>query len=88
MRTTLNIDDELLQRLKREAERSGTSFVAVVNRVLQLGLERAHPKTSRKTYKCKTFSMGFPPMQNLDKALQLAALLEDEETVHKMMLRK
>ena len=32
--------------------------------------------------------MGFPPLPNLDQALQLAALLEDEETIHKLALKK
>jgi len=32
--------------------------------------------------------MGFPPIPDLHKALQLAARLEDEETIHKLQLRK
>ena len=35
-----------------------------------------------------TYSMGFPPSLNLDKAMQLAGVLEDEETARKLLLRK
>jgi hypothetical protein len=88
MRTTLSIDDDLLERLKREADRTGTSLRAMVNHMLRLGMERMHPETVATPYQCPTFSMGFPPRDNLDKALQLAAALEDEESVHKLLLRK
>jgi hypothetical protein len=88
MRTTLNIDDEILQRLRREAERTRAPFKTTVNRVLRFGLERLHPEEARPPYRCRTFPMGFPPLANLDKALHLAAQLEDEEIVHKLALRK
>lgn len=88
MRTTLNIDDDLLRKLKREAERSRTSLTECVNRVLALGLERRHPATARKPYRQRTFAMGFPPIGSMDKALQLAAALEDEETVRELGLRR
>jgi hypothetical protein len=32
--------------------------------------------------------MGFPPLPNMDKALQLAGILEDEETLRKLELGK
>lgn len=88
MRTTINIDDELLRRLKRQAQRENSTLGATMNRVLQAGLERMHPSSARPAYQCPTFSMGFPPLPNLDKALQLASMLEDEEVLHKLSLRK
>lgn len=88
MRTTLNIDDDLLRKLKGLAQRQGAPFRRIVNRAISLGLERMQPERSRARYACPTFSMGFPPVPSLDKALQLAALLEDEETVHKLSLGK
>lgn len=88
MRTTLNIDDDLLQKLRQEAERSRTPLNATVNRALRLGMERMAPKTERPRYQCPTYAMGFPPVSNLDKALQLAAQLEDEEVIQKLGLGK
>jgi hypothetical protein len=88
MRTTLNIDDDVLEQLKREAKRGRTSLRAITNRVLRLGLDRVRPEGVRAPYESPTFAMGFPPVVNLDKALQLAALLEDEETIRKLAVRK
>ena len=42
---------------------------------------------SRKPFKQQTFDLGQPAV-NLDKALALAAALEDDETVRKLALRK
>jgi hypothetical protein len=87
MRTTIQIDDDLHQELKREATRAKAPLRETVNRVLRLGLERLRP-TGAPPYRCPTFSMGFPPSSNLDKALELATLLEDEETVREHTGRK
>jgi hypothetical protein len=78
----------LLGRLKREAERTRATFRETLERVLRLGLARLHPEDVPVPYRCPTFSMGFPPVPNLDKALQLAARLDDEEVIHKLELRK
>ena len=84
MRTTLNIEDETLQQLRDEAEKRNLPLTTVVNQVLELGLKRLRPSPGEPPYTCPTFSMGFPPGENLDKALALASLLEDEETVRKL----
>ena len=88
MRTTLNIDDDILRRLKQAASQTGIPLREAVNRTLRLGLERLHPESVATPYRCPTFSMGFPPLPELDKALELAARLEDEEIVRKLSLRK
>lgn len=90
MRTTLNIDDRVLRRLKREAERSGVSLTEMVNRALELGVQRLHPEAEGAPYRCPVFSMGLPASEafDLDKALDLAAYLEDDETLRKLRLRK
>lgn len=87
MRTTLDIDADLLQRLKQESKRSRDSFRSTVNRILRLGLERVQPE-SRREYRCATFRMGQPALSHPDQALQVAALLEDEEIVRKLEMRK
>jgi hypothetical protein len=87
MRTTINIRDHLLQRLKLEAERSGASLTEWVNRAIEKGLERLSPQADVPTYRCLTFSMGQPNFDP-DKALRYAADLEDDETLRKLHLRK
>ena len=90
MRTTLTIDDDLIRALKDLAHRHGVPFKAVVNSTLRAGLENAKgPAKSKRRYKCPAFSLGeIAPGFNLDKALALAAALEDEEIVRKIDLNK
>jgi len=88
MRTTLTITDELMDRLKREAKRSRLPFKAVVNEALRLGVDRLRPPARRRAFRQRTFRMGYPPGTQLDKALQVAARLDDEEVVRKLSLGK
>ena len=88
MRTTITISDELVDRLKREARRSRRPFKTVVNEALRLGLDRLRPAARRRQFRQRTFRMGYPPGTQLDKALQLAARLDDEEIARKLGLGK
>jgi hypothetical protein len=83
MRAILDIDAEVLRALRDEARRSGAPFAMVVDRVLRVGLERIDPRAARPRYKSPTFHMGAAGA-SLDKALQLAAQLEDDETLRKV----
>jgi hypothetical protein len=86
MRTTLTIDDDVLDRLKREARRSRRPLKAVVNDALRSGVDQMRPPVRRSTFTQQAFPMGVPPTSSFDKALQLAARLEDEETLRKLAL--
>jgi hypothetical protein len=88
MRTTVNIEEELLHRLRRAASRGRTSLREALDQVLRLGLERLDPEPPRARYRGRTYHMGFPPVPNLNKALLVAATLEDEETARKLEVRK
>lgn len=88
MRTTLTIDDHIMQELKKEVYRSGQPMKKVVNEALRAGLQQLRKPEPGKPYRCKTYSMGYPPKVNLDKALEIASLLEDEEIIRKLSLRK
>jgi hypothetical protein len=88
VRTTLTISDDLMDRLKREARRSRRPFRTVVNEALRLGVDRMNPPARRAEFRQRTFKLGFPPGTQLDKALQLAARLDDEEVVRKLSLGK
>jgi hypothetical protein len=88
MRTTVQIDDDLLRTLKEQAHREGTSLAKLINRVLHHGVNalRVENKSSRP-YREKTFRMG-EACAPLDKALSLAAAMEDEEVREKLVRRK
>ena len=84
MRTTIDLDESLLTRLRNEAHREGVPFRALLHRVILRGLE-APTAPSETTYKTPSVYMGqVREGVNLVKALQLAAALEDEEIIRKM----
>jgi hypothetical protein len=88
MRTTFRIDDDLLTELKTRARREQMPLTRLVNRVLRAGLTASGGRNSkRKPHRESTHAMGTPRVE-LDKALALAAGLEDEEILRKMTLRK
>ena len=88
MRTTVRLDDDLLRELREQARREGTSLARLINRVLREGIAAMRQPGKRASpYRQKTSSMGKPKV-NLDKAVALAASLEDEEVCRKLARRK
>lgn len=86
MRTTVDIDRQLLKHLRAEAHRRGVSFKEFLNRVLYRGLEhRSRAETT--PYRCPTFPVGIP-LRPLDQALAFADALPDEEIARELTLRK
>lgn len=86
MRTTVSIDPDLAAKLRRIAQERGISFKEALNTVLRdgMGAERG----PARPYRLRPRRLGLRPGIDLDKALRLAAELEDEETVRKLELRK
>ena len=86
MRTTVTLDPDVAAKLKEEtAVRHLLQGGAQLERASRPGERRAH---GGKPYKVRTSQDGRRPGVNLDKALQLAGELEDEEILRKMALRK
>jgi hypothetical protein len=84
MRTTITLDPdthELVQRLMRER---GLTFKKAVNEAIRAG---SRPPRSRGKFHTRTFDMGRPALP-IDKALRLAADLEDEELLRRLSTRK
>lgn len=88
MRTTLTIDDDLLRELRQKANDTGSTLKEIVNKALRTGLKDFNKPRPSKPYKCKTYSLGYPPRADLDHALDLAEHLESEEIARKLSLRK
>lgn len=86
MRTTVRIEDDLLRELKAQARRQNVPMTRLLNRALRAGLRAARPRR-RALYREQTYAMGVPGVE-LDKALGVAAALEDEEILRKLALRK
>jgi hypothetical protein len=88
MRTTINVDDELLETLKERARQEDQPLTRVLNRVLRAGVQALdRPAARRPRHHEQAFAMGEPRF-DLGRALALAAALEDEETVRKLRMRK
>lgn len=88
MRTTVRVDDELLERLKAQAQKEKVSLTRLINRTLKAGLQAGSTRRpKRPVYRERTRALGVPRVP-LDRALALAAALEDEEIVRELALRK
>lgn len=86
MRTTLTLDPDVADRLRALARDRGLPFKQVVNAVLRRGLHDGPGESSR--FRVDARPLGLRPGVDLDRALHLAARLEDEETLRKLELRK
>lgn len=86
MRTTVTLDPDLAAKLRAVARERGVSFKEALNSALRLGLSRGAGPA--RPYRLPTRRMGLRAGINLDKALRLAAELEDAETIRKLELRK
>ncbi len=87
MRTTVTIDADLAAKLRRIAYERGISFKEALNGALRAGLG-TRAGVAARAYHLPARPLGMRPGLELNKALQLASALEDEETVHKLELRK
>jgi len=88
MRTTVRLDDELLEQLKARSRKENVSLTRALNGALRRGLRAPEPRRApRRAYREKPAAMG-PAQVDLTKALALAAALEDEEIVRKLSLGK
>jgi hypothetical protein len=86
MRTTVTLDPEVAAKFKTLARQRGLSFKQTLNQTVREGLcRRRNAPLSLARY---TQSMGVRAGINLDKALQLASAIEDEEIVRKLIMRK
>jgi hypothetical protein len=86
MRTTIDLDPQLLKRLRDEAHRRGVPFKQLLAATLRRGLEEtARP---RARYRCPTHSLGATVGVSLDSALRVAEGLHDAEVVRKLRLGK
>ena len=87
MRTTLTIDDQLVADLKRLALETNRTFKKVVNDTLRAGLRAGPTPTGR--YRLRPSHLGGVRAGiDLDRALQVADALEDDEILRELRQRK
>ena len=81
MRTTLTLEDEVAERLKKASQNEDKSFKEVVNAALRrgLGLDRSE---NRKPFRVKPHSSPFQPNVDLARLNQLVDELETDSFAH------
>ncbi|MFN2592489.1 MAG: antitoxin [Candidatus Dormibacteria bacterium] len=84
MRTTVTLDPDVEALVKAAMAKGDLSFKDAVNQAIRAGLA---PKR-RKPFRQRTFDLGLRPEISYDKALQLAAAVEDQELARKLSLGK
>lgn len=79
MRTTVTLDDDTLAVIRQRMREQGVSFKKALNDAIRDGAQ-GRPQPARFT--TRTADLGVPAV-NLDRALQLAGELEDEELIRR-----
>ena len=81
MRTTLALSEDILRELRALAQSKGVSLSKVANTVLRAGLATVNDSSPRPPrYVEEVVDLGVPAV-DLDRALLIAASLEDEHTL-------
>ncbi|MBU4001412.1 MAG: type II toxin-antitoxin system VapB family antitoxin [Proteobacteria bacterium] len=79
MRTTIQIDNDVLERARALSEKLRTPFRTVVNQALREGLERMKSPANHRPYQTNPHAMGIRQGHNLDNIQELLAQIEGEE---------
>ena len=80
MRTTLSIDDDVMERARAIAAKLGRPFKTVVNEALRVSLEHVEQPAERRPYKTKPHAMGLRSGRNIDNIQELLAQIEGEDS--------
>ena len=79
MRTTLVINDDVLDRARAVAAKLRKPFKTVVNEALRAGLDVVEQPARKRPYKTKPSPMGLRQGRQLDNVQELLAQLEGED---------
>lgn len=87
MRTTVTLDPDVEALLRERMRERGLTFKQALNQALRWAFASKRGDAGRP-YRLRTYRLGFRPEVALDRALAIAAELEDEEIARKLSLRK
>ena len=87
MRTTVDINPDLLERVRKLADSEGVSFKEALNRVITRGL-KVRTKGEGQAFEIPSYNLGLDRYMDVRKALQIAAELEDEDILRVMREKK
>lgn len=79
MRTTLTLEEDVAEKLKKIAARLKKPFKAVVNEALRHGLDQVEKPSDSQPYRTRPHKMGLREGYNLDNIHELLAHVEGED---------
>ncbi len=79
MRTTISIDDDVMERARAVADKLGTPFKTIINEALRNGLDQVEKPAKQRGYKTKPHKMGLRAGRNIDNIQELMAQIEGED---------
>lgn len=79
MRTTINLEEDVLDRARAVKEKLNLPLKEVINQALRLGLEKADQPVKRRNYRTKSHTMGLRRGYTLDNIQELLAQAEGED---------
>jgi hypothetical protein len=79
VRTTVTLDDDVIDRVKRVSRSRGASFRETLNELLRTALVGLDKKSPVRTLKIKPFPMGYKPGLNYDDTESLIEYGEGEQ---------
>lgn len=77
MRTTLTLDPDVAEQIRREMKQGGKGLKTVINEALRRGLNLERTKVM-KPFRVKPHDFGFAPGLDLDRLNQLVDELETQ----------
>jgi hypothetical protein len=80
MRTTLTIDNDVLDRARAISAKLRKPFKTVINEALRTGLDQVERPAERRRYKTKPHRLGLKSGRNLDNIQELLSQVEGEES--------
>lgn len=80
MRTTLNFDEDVLDKARSVASKSGQSIKNIINKALRLGLSQIEKGSKQRPYKTTPHCMKLKEGHSLDHIQDLLSQLDGEDS--------
>ena len=80
MRTTISIDDDVMEKARALAGTLGMPFKTIINEALRNGLDKIEQPAKQHSYKTKPHKMGVRTGRNIDNIQELLAQIEGEDS--------
>ncbi len=80
MRTTVSIDDDVMEKARAIAAKLGKPFQTIVNEALRAGLDQVEQPAEQRPYNTEPHAMGLRPGRSLDNIQELLAQIDGEDS--------